>query len=59
MERPDSSERLTWLVCCTVGAIVGLSAASLALLQPAEHTRPLIRSMLAFVALSVGCVTDL
>ena len=41
MEPPEHSERLTWLVCCTVGTIVGLSAIPLVLLLPAEYTRPL------------------
>ena len=43
MEPPESSERLTWLVCCTVGAILGLSAVPLVLLLPVECTRPLMR----------------
>jgi hypothetical protein len=37
MEPPESSERLTWLVCCAVGATVGLSAVQLVLLLPAEY----------------------
>ena len=41
MEPPESSEPLTWAVCCTVRAVVGLSAAPLVLLLPAEYTRPL------------------
>ncbi len=53
MEPPESSERLTWAVCCTVGAVVGLSAVPLLLPLPAEYTRPLIRPMLAFVALGL------
>ncbi len=56
MEPPEHSERLTWAVCCTVGAVVGLSAVPLALLLPAEYTRPLIRPMLAFVALGVALI---
>ena len=43
MEPPEYSERLTWAVCCTAGAIVGLSAVPLVLLLPAESTRPLMR----------------
>ncbi len=53
MEPTESSERLTWVTCCTVGAIVGLSAVPLVLLLSAEYNRPLIRPLLAFVALSV------
>jgi len=53
MGPPDSSERLTWAACCTVGAIVGLSAVPLLLLLPAEYTRPLIRPAWAFVALGL------
>ena len=41
MEPSESSERLTWVTCCTVGAIVGLSAVPLVLLLPAEYTHPL------------------
>jgi hypothetical protein len=40
MEPPEYSERLAWVVCCTVGAIVGLSAVPLVLLLPTEYTRP-------------------
>ena len=47
---PASSERLTWAACCPVGALVGLSAVPPVLLLPAESTRPLLRSLLAFVA---------
>jgi hypothetical protein len=53
MEPPEYSERLTWIVYCTVGAIVGLSAVPLALLLPAEYTRPLLRPAWAFVALGL------
>ncbi len=52
MEPPEYSERLTWLVCCTIGAVVELWAVPLVLL-PAESTRPLPRPMLAFVALGL------
>jgi hypothetical protein len=41
MEPPESSERLAWVTCCTVGAIVGLSDVPLVLLLPAESTHPL------------------
>ena len=51
MEPPEYSERLPWAVCCSVGAILGLSAVPLALLLPAESTRPLICPAWAFVAL--------
>ena len=53
MEPPESSERLTWVTCCTVGAIVGLSAVPLVLLLPAESTWPLVRPAWAFVALGL------
>ena len=43
MEPPEYSERLAWAVCCTVGAILGLSAVPLVLRLPAEYTRPLVR----------------
>ena len=56
MEPSESSERLTWAVCCTVGAILGLSAVPLVLLLPAEYTRPLIRPAWAFVALGVALI---
>ena len=56
MEPPEPSERLTWAVCCTVGAIAGLSAVPLVLLLPADYTRPLIRPMLAFVVLGVAVI---
>jgi hypothetical protein len=56
MEPPEYSERLAWVVCCTVGAIVGLSAVPLVLLLPAEYTRPLLRPMLAFVALGLALI---
>ena len=45
MEPPEYSKRLTWAVCCTVGAILGLSAVPLVLLLPAEYTRPLLRPL--------------
>ena len=41
MEPPEYSERLTWVTCCTVGAILGLSAV------------PLLRPLLGFVALGL------
>jgi hypothetical protein len=50
MEPPEHSERLTRAVCCTVGAVVGLSSVPLVLLLPAEYTRPLLRPLLAFMA---------
>ena len=53
MEPPEYSERLTWLVCCTVGAIVGLSAVPLVLLLPAAYTRPLIRPAWTFVVVGL------
>jgi hypothetical protein len=56
MEPPESSARLTWAVCRTVGAIVGLSAMPLILLLPAEYTRPLVRPALALVALAVALI---
>ena len=56
MEPLESSERLTWAVCCTVEAILGLSAVPLVLLLPAEGTRPLVRPLLAFVALAVALI---
>ena len=56
MEPPESSERLTWLVCCTVGAILGLSAVPLVLLLPVEVTRPLLRPAWAFVALGLAVI---
>ena len=56
MEPPEYSERLTWLTCCTVGAILGLLAVPLALLLPAEYTRPLLRPALAFVALGLALI---
>ena len=56
METPESSERLTGAVCCAAGAIVGLLAVPLALLLPAEYTRPLVRPMLAFVVLGVSLI---
>ena len=56
MEPPEPSERLTWVVCCTVGAVVGLSAVPLVLLLPVEYTRPLLRPAWAFVALGVAII---
>ena len=56
MEPPEYSERLTWVVCCTAGAIVGLSAVPLVLLLPPEYTRPVLRPAWAFVALSVALI---
>jgi hypothetical protein len=53
MEPPEPSERLTWIVCCTVCAIVGLSAVPLALLLPAEYTRPLLRPAWTFVVVGL------
>ena len=53
MEPPAHSERPTWVTCCTVGAILGLSAVPLVLLLPAESTRPLLRPPLACVALGL------
>ncbi len=50
MEPPEYSERLTWAVCCAVGAVVGPSAVPLVPLLPAEYTRPLLRPAWAFVA---------
>ena len=56
MEPPDPSERLAWAVCCAVGAVVGLSAVPLVLLLPAEYTRPLLRPLMAFVALGLALI---
>ena len=56
MEPPESSECLAWAVCCAVGAVVGLSAVPLVLLLPAESTRPLLRPLMAFVALGVAVI---
>ena len=53
MQPPESSERLTWAVCCAVGAIVGLPAVPLVLRLPAESTRPLLRPLWASVALGL------
>ena len=39
MGPPEYSERLAWVVCCTVGAVVGLSAVPLLLLLPSEYAR--------------------
>ena len=47
IEPPEYSERLTWAVCCTVGAIVGLSAVPLVLL---------LRPIPAFVALGLALI---
>ena len=54
MEPPEPSERLTRVACCTVGAVVGLSAVPLVLLLPDVYTRPLLRPLWAFVALGVA-----
>ena len=53
MDPPESSERLTWAVCCAVGAIVGLSAVPLVLLLPAAYSRPLIRPAWTFVVVEL------
>ena len=53
MEPPESSGRLTWLTCCAVGAVVGLSAVPPVLLLPGEYTRPLLRPAWACVALGL------
>ncbi len=56
MEPPEHSECLTRAVCCTVGAVLGLSAVPLVLLLPAEYTRPLLRPAWAFVALGLELI---
>ncbi len=54
MEPLEHAECLAWAICCAVGAIEGLSAVPLALLLPAEATRPLPRPLLAVVALGLA-----
>jgi hypothetical protein len=56
MEPPKSSERLTWVACCTVEAIVRPSAVPLVLRLPVECIHPLLRPLWAFVALGLALV---
>ena len=53
MVPPESSERLTRAVCCTIGPVAGLPAVPLVLLLPCVYTGPLLHPLWDFVALEL------
>ena len=54
IEPPEYSESPARLVCCTAGAVVGLSAVPLVLLLSVEYTPPRLAFVVPGLALIVG-----